>query len=293
MLRLIVASLFLFQLSSLSALAQQTTSNPASGSVPIGNSAPGQRTVISDDARNYCQQLGAGSSKGAALASVCQFSMSIRSTLPDYLCTQTMVPIEAPHYQVGAPQLKITAEVGLQGGRESYSDIRVNGKPANLDFARLPFGSIGEFGSLLRAIFHPENAAQFSFVKQVRLHSKAALLFEFTVHQESNKSLWFLHSAGHTYYPGYHGNIWLEETSFHILRLEMKAVEMEQAKIPFSQFKVVTDYGDTPLGDGTSFVLPVESSTYGCNQAMVCMGSSVTFSHCRKFAAKSRILPTP
>jgi hypothetical protein len=293
MLRLIVASLLLFQLSSVSALAQLPTSNLPSASSPSEKSAPGQRTVIAEVAHDYCQQLAVGLNHGAALASVCEFSMSIRSTLPDYICTQTMVPIEAPHYQVGAPQLKITAEVGLQGGSESYSDIRVNGKPANLDLARLPFGSIGEFGSLLRAIFHPQNAAQFSFVKEVRLHSKPALLFEFTVHQDSNKSLWFLHSAGRTYYPGYRGNIWLEETSFHILRLEMKAVEMEQAKIPFSQFKLVSDYAETPLGDGTSFVLPVESSTYGCNKAMVCMGSSVTFSNCHKFAAKSRILPTP
>lgn len=295
MLRLpLLAALLLLGLSPHPTLSQDMTPKVVPAPPPrTGSSLQTDRAAIIDAARSYCQQLSAGIAHADALAEACEFSMSIQYLMPDYLCTQTMKPEGPPHYQIGAPQLEITAEVGLQNGRESYSDIRVNGKPANLDFSSISFGSVGEFGSLLRAIFHPQNKAQFTFVKDGHLRSTPALLFEFTVHQENNKSLWFLRSRGKTFYPGYHGSMWLDKTTFRILRLEMKAIEMEKAKIPFSQFNLTTDYADTPLGDGTSFVLPVQTETRGCTSEMACLGNSLHFSNCRKFAAKSRILPTP
>jgi hypothetical protein len=291
--RVFLVALFLAVGLGIGPAQQADPTIPSPQRLPPGTriEVPGERKR-SEAPPGYCQAL-ASISNGAALVQACEFSTSLRYIMPDYLCTETLKPVQFTDIKNNAPELQIMAEVRLQNGEETYSDVRVNGKPANIDVTKLAFSSMGEFSSLLRALFHPQNAAQFSFGKEVRLHSTPAWIFDFTVHQQSNKSLWFLRSGGHTYYPGYRGSLWLEKASSRLMRLEMNAIEMQEANIPFKRFKLTGEYAYTALGDGTSFVLPTQTSTIGCANNEICVGSSVTFANCHKFAAKSRIVPTP
>jgi hypothetical protein len=89
------------------------------------------------------------------LRGVCEFAMSLRQTLPNFLCDE-----ETSRYWGDESTARdlITAIVRYEDGTESHSDLKVNGKAPPKSFAEAPgLRSTGEFGGDLRAIFDPRN----------------------------------------------------------------------------------------------------------------------------------------
>jgi hypothetical protein len=244
-----------------------------------------------------CAAVARGTQQAAALASVCEFVLTLPQKLPNIVCDQTTI-----RYQPAArekpeitPEDIITAQVTYEAGKESYENIAINGQPTMRVMPELSgMWSIGEFGSQLRAIFTRRSAAEFTFRKGTTLHATPALMFEFRVARQNNLS-WLVQASGThgtlALYPGYRGTFWLDKRTSHLLRLEMHSTDVD-VNFPLDRIEVAIDYTDLHLGDNSEFLLPARSEAVSCTRGSEqCRRNVLAFDHCRKYAAKSRILP--
>jgi hypothetical protein len=65
--------------------------------------------------------------------------------------------------------------------------------------------------------------------------------------------------------PGYRGEIWLNKSTFEILRLVRDTTETG-AKFPITYPQNIVDYANVPLGGRTSFALPTREDIISCSK---------------------------
>ncbi len=284
-----------------------------SSTLPYATTATGsmeqawQGLKLDSEIESYCASRTSTSKCRAALANVCQFALSLREKLPDVICDREMkrswwapgtrgkdtrVTYDQEHSDV------VTAEVTYKGGQEYYNDIHIDGKPGDAAAAESsgPW-SDGEFATILQGVFFPLSNAAFQFKKEEKLRSTPALVFDFHVAQKNNKS-YYLHAAdskggNRIWFPDYHGRLWLDKTTFRLLRLERDTAYM--AKYPITRMKTRIDYAYVALGDGSNLVLPTNSDVLVCADSQIqnierCSRNSIKFTNWHRFRAKTRIL---
>jgi hypothetical protein len=254
--------------------------------------APSKKPPASDRS-SYCQQASSGLAHADQLAAVCTFAATVRKAAPDYFCREDIASsLRGQWVNAGARSNVVSAEVRLEEGKETYSDLRINGKAMSGQISDyVPQHSVGEFTALLIALFSAEAGAKFNFVKETNLHGTPALLFNFVVRRSSNRALWYLRFDDRVVYPGYHGQVWIDRDHSQLMRIEMHATELDG--VPIVSHTVTLDYADVQLGDGSSFVLPVRLSFENCTTPQKCIFNEAVFKGCRKFSSKSRVIPAP
>jgi hypothetical protein len=257
---------------------------------------------------SYCGSLTNSIEHGDALRHACGFALSLKERLPNFTCDETMKRFTIPRVDVGSTSLSrlpkqydtISMRVSYEDGQERYSDIARDGSNiTDLSFLAGSW-SQGEFGSFLRGIFGSETSARFRFRKRASLKGEKALVFEYRVGQAKN-NFWLLQtwersvggepSKSSAARPGIHGQLWLSESDFHLVRFEMEATDVA-ADFPMQTVKNDVLYADTQMGDGTKFVLPALSTSTVCSAALhLCQENQLEFLNCHKFGVKTRILP--
>lgn len=127
------------------------------------------------------------------------------------------------------------------------------------------------------------------------MRSIRALVFEFHV-QKSNNHLYRLQAryvggGAVVDYPGYGGELWVDKSNFQILRLVRETAEITP-RFPITYVQTIVDYANSPLGDGTSFVVPTHGDTVTCSsdEGYECSHNVVSFTNYHKFRATTRIL---
>jgi hypothetical protein len=186
----------------------------------------------------------------------------------------------------------ITGVVTVQRGREIYTNIRVNGSPANY----LPPGgswSAGEFAGEIPMIFSPESAAVFSHPHVENLRNHAAVRYNFAVDQ--SHSTWNMAAANNgswssnlNYSPAYTGRIWIDKETGQAISIEMTAKELPRG-FPVWSVESRTDYDFVKIGDG-KFLLPIGSQTTSCEPGgNVCLKNETEFKDFRKFESSSSL----
>jgi VWFA-related protein len=261
-------------------------SPPPTPNTNLGFEGPLDDTSIA----SYCKTLANGTGSSAALASACQFALSLRNKLPNVICDRKMKRHSRTFTDV------VTATVNYKDGLEHYSNLKINGKLADQASPGLSATwSSGEFSSVLEAIFAPVSHASFRFVEEAKLHKTATLLFEFRVKQQNN-TLFFLHAnlpngTQVIFFPSYLGFLWLAKTDFSLVRLERRTSDIGQ-QFPISEALTQIDYAKLPLGDGTDFVLATHADVFTCSpdEGQECSHNIVKFANWHKFGAKSRVV---
>lgn len=266
-------------------------------SVPPPQSAPAAPSVfdlaLTENDPGYCEYLSRGKEHPAALVAVCKFALSLRWKLPNVICDQERKLYQEGQLGEAVRRQTITAKVRYEDGQEQYTDITINGKPSpSAKQDSVGTWSEGEFATGLRAVFLPQSATEFKFVKQEALRSARALVFDLRVHRINNR-FWYLESSGRKTFPGYHGRLWINQSSLHLMRFERKLEEVE-ADFPIQQASTVIDYSDVDLADGTNFVLPLRGVDVTCAtvDSLGCWHNQLTFNHWHKFAAHARVVIT-
>lgn len=231
-----------------------------------------------------------------ALADACRFALSLRQKLPNVICDQKTSRYNRPDGNLYREKLQdvITAEVIYEDGYERYSDVKVNGKAAAQD-ANNFVGQYtkGEFGSDLIFAFSPQNHPSYKFLRKDHVSGHKAFVFAAVVARENNHG-WSIGANSRRTYPQFEAEIWLDQVSHELLREVIKPVP--EPRFPVSNAKVRTDYQLLPLGDGSSFVLPVKSESESClwddekRYIMFCSSNVLVFQNCHKFGVKSRIV---
>jgi VWFA-related protein len=296
---------------SSTALAPRASSVPTESVSTKSNLSPenlqkileGSQQATKDlNMNSYCTRISKTSEHSAALANVCEFALSLNDKLPNVICDREMDrQWRSPVGELNGNRFdKVTAKVGYRNGMEYYGDLRVDGKPA--DPKSKPWigatWSSGEFATSLIEIFSPQSVTSFHFEKEGTLHSVATLEFQFDVGKRNNKSYYLstknIVGESTIWYPAYHGRMWLDAANFRLLRLERETAYMPND--PIQQVKTVINYANIALGDGTDFVLPMNSEIITCLPHSAddqCARNIAKFTNWHKFGARTRISTDP
>ena len=236
--------------------------------------------------RAFCEWLPSDIAHADALRGVCEYAMTLPEKMPNFVCREETRRFEGRN---SVPQDLITASVRYEDGDESYSDLKLNGKPVAEGAAGgAGLWSSGQFEGGLRAVFHSGNHPEFDYFGEDEANAGKAWVFTFEIDQQ-NEPLWQLRGKDEVVAPAYGGEIWVDEKTGEVVRFRSTAKDLPPT-FPIQSAEVQTDYGLVTFGDGTGFVLPVDSSVATRYEGMQPTKNVMRFSSCRKFGAKSRIL---
>lgn len=247
---------------------------------------PALNVPVLEVSANYCGWLPSDIPHADALRGVCDFAITLPQKMPNFICQQ-----ETSRYwgKNTVPADLITASVRYEDGTESYSGIKVNGKPAPAIIGQTPgLWSTGEFGSNLRAIFSANNRAAFEYSAENLLGSRRAWIFTYRIAHQ-NEELWRLHGGGQILAPPYDGELWVDEKTGAILRFSSVAKHIPH-EFPTQSAELLTDYASVSFADGTSFQLPAESTVATKYVVEEATRNVVRFRECQKFRAKAHMV---
>src|SRR4051812_11357818 len=129
-------------------------------SIPLAEQPP-----VTDPAlASYCRSLLPPNPQGHALEQACLFSLSLSHHMPNFTCEMKVEKFEDINKNVPSSiyMQRIQARARYLNGKDSYDDLRVNGKPMKDDSALLQGAwSFGEFGIKLLAAFAPKDHPKF------------------------------------------------------------------------------------------------------------------------------------
>ncbi len=255
---------------------------PAEAATEQTSLAPGEVVSSAD----FCSWLPADIPHAGALRGVCEYAIALPHDMPNFICQQETSRYES-HNRV--PSDLITATVRYEDGNESYSDLKVNGRPVPDAMVKTAgLWSSGQFQGNLRAIFHQGNHAGFEFSGEKRLGEHAAWVFTYQIARQ-NEPLWELSGEDQVTAPPYAGELWVDQKTGAVLRFRSAAKDLP-ASFPMRSAEIVIDYDNVAFGDGTAFVLPAASSIATRFQGMEPSRNVVQFRGCHKFRAKARMV---
>ncbi|MGD0932850.1 MAG: hypothetical protein ABR902_19580 [Candidatus Korobacteraceae bacterium] len=242
-----------------------------------------------------CASFAASDGRLDLVSKLCEFALSYRHQLPDFIVQQTTT-------SEGMSKTVIKAQVTFQAGLEHYSNVTIDGRPGPVSAItttppnEMQFSSTGEFGPALLDLFKIAGATEFKFKKTSMLRNQPVTIYAFHVAEKKNVFWTFRIADGRAFRPEFNGEVWLQPETGRPLR-----EEMEPASLPpgseITSAKTVIDYAMTALGDAGTYLLPVKSESTLCNQGMYGMGACTTnvilFQHYRKFGATHIISSDP
>ena len=213
------------------------------------------------------------------------------TTLPDFICDQLTSRFQSksnpPRWR---RRDRISAEVLYVDGKESYRNIRRNGK-------RLKRGSpqstgawsTGEFGTLMQDLFSQTTDAEFEYGMLSEIGGIRARLYGFKVRQTS--SHWRVDFEGHVLYPAYQGSVWIDPDRLRVLRIEMQARDVPP-DYPMDTIETTVDYGPVRIA-GQEYLLVTKAENLSCKRySKYCTRNEIEFRNYRKFTAESKIMTT-
>jgi VWFA-related protein len=221
-----------------------------------------------------------------ALHGACIFALSLKQKMPNFTCSQSTSRYLADE---SVPRDLISAVVRYDQGEESFSDVKVNGRPVPEQEAHsVGLWSKGEFGGDLRAIFDPENHAVFEYSGEKQAGSQAAWIFHYHIAKQNDR-LWVLRGPDGVLAPAYSGELWLDEKTGGVARFQSEA---EGIPLSFSMqsAELAIDYQGVKFTDGTEFVLPADSTLATAYRGEGTTRNVMKFENCHEFRATARLI---
>jgi hypothetical protein len=215
-------------------------------------------------------------------------ALNYTDRLPDYICLQvTRRYIDPTGLEMDWLKYdEIKTRVSYVEDRENYEVISVNNRVVDSDIRKLGGAtSTGEFGTMLRALFEPKTAAQFTWARHSLLRGRG--VYVFSVRVPRRRSDWRLSVEPHdVYVTGYNGLVYIDKETERVLRLYMKA-EGIPADFPMQEAETRLDYDFIDIS-GNSFLLPLKARVRMRQDKMLAR-NEVEFRLYRKFSAEATI----
>ena len=260
---------------------RETAAQPANAGA--SSPATGAAALIGSDS---CQWLPTGIAHSGALRGVCQYAISLPQKMPNFICDQQTSRYEGDSR---VPRDLITALIRYEDGKETYSDVKLNGKAAPSAISDSPGQwSRGEFGNNLRAIFDLNNETVFEFSGTSELNGHAAWVFAYRIEKQHNP-LWRLRTEDRVIAPPYNGELWVDQGTGEVLRFRSVAMDIPK-DFPIQSADLQTDYLTITFADGTAFPLPVAATIATRQQGEDLRRNVLRFRNCHKFQARSRMV---
>jgi hypothetical protein len=213
-------------------------------------------------------------------------SVRFMRMLPNFVCQQSTTREYAGANREWRGIDQISAEVVYDHGKESYRDIKRNGRATGKSMMDLPGSrSTGEFGSTLRALFDKQTEALFKFASFATVRGFSTAIYDFAVSGELSD--WRISAGSQTIITPYTGRLWIDLESGDVVRIEMKAVKIP-ASFPFQRVEAEVDYGPVELPSGRYF-LPERARNVSCNHPKSCSRNVIEFRNYHKYTGESSI----
>jgi VWFA-related protein len=253
------------------------------GQRATSGSKPGGTTFF---AARSCSWIPDNIPHAEAVRGVCEYALNLPQTMPNFICDQDTSRYRGKNK---VPFDLLTALVRYENGRESYEEIKLNGKPAPQAITESPgLWSTGQFGSNLRSIFDPGNLAIFEFAKESKASDRAVWVFTYRIARQ-NDPLWRLHGGNEILAPPYGGELWVEQKTGALVRFTSVAEGIPSA-FPMSAASLEIDYDNVAFADGESFVLPSDFTVSTAFRHEAATRNVVQFRNCHKFRATTQIV---
>lgn len=210
------------------------------------------------------------------------------TSLPNYYCQQlTARFVSTVRPANWRAQDVLSAALIFENGKERYTGLTINGKPAKKDMEQLSGSwSTGEFGTVIADLFSPSTDARFRQVRATSISGRDAILYDFDVELEN--SHWQINLPGQFFKPAYKGSVWLDRETAQVLRIEMQAFRMPK-EFPLSAVESAVDYQFLRLGD-RQFLLPIHAENLTCIRGTSdCSRNVIDFRNYHKFEGQSTI----
>jgi hypothetical protein len=183
----------------------------------------------------------------------------------------------------------VEADLIVEGDREHYRNVRINGKSAKTRPEDTGAWSVGEFVTTPTQLLQ-SGAAEFKNRQEVLINGRKAWRYDYQVPQEN--SGWRIEIAGQSYNPAQRGRLWLDKETARVLRLEMEGRQFP-GEFPIDKAETALDYDFVSLG-ARKFLLPVKSEVLSCHRGKAdCSLNVLEFRNYRKFEAESQLITSP
>jgi len=194
------------------------------------------------------------------------------------------------------PEGVVTAEIAYEDERESYSDIRVDGKhpaevPVTADADYVHFSnkawSTGDFKTLSHCVFSELADADFRKAGTEQSKGETLVVYEFSGGRSSG-------CIGVTFksqviYPAYKGSMKVKAQTGEVVHVELGATEIPAA-FPLDRAERSVDFGVVRVG-GAEYLLPTTAYWFGCfRNSYSCFLNRIDFRDYRRFEVDSTVM---
>ena len=224
-------------------------------------------------------------------------ALAFADSMPDFIVSRTTTRYRGARNLIGQtlifggtpawqPLDTVSGNIAIEHGKEIYSNIAVNGKPA----AALPsrgVSSQGEFSAGLLAVLSPQSAAQFVAKGRDLIRNRRATRYGFAVDQAH--SIWSLPAGSDSRFsPAFDGTIWIDDRDGQVLRILISARGLPK-NYPSDTIESTIDYDLVKIADA-SYVLPVRSELVTCQRhGILCLRNVSIFRDYKKFEADTSL----
>jgi hypothetical protein len=213
-------------------------------------------------------------------------AVSFSQKLPNYICREFMTRYVSQSQPASwKAQDVVSTDVVYEDGAEKYGNVQIDGKPVHKQLDQLNGSwSTGEFGTVLRDLF--ATGAEFHFSRYSNAGGFDARVYDFDVARAN--SHWQISVASQSILPAYHGSVWIDPQTGHVLRIEMQAKALP-GEFPLDTVESAIDYAYVRIGEG-EFLLPSHAESLACRRGTSdCSRNTIDFRNYRKYEAKSQI----
>jgi hypothetical protein len=189
----------------------------------------------------------------------------------------------------------ILAKVAYNQGRETYNVYSVAGKYQTTETSMEDVGgggaiSTGEFGSMMREIFEPDNEAEFTWDHWAKLRGVKVAAFHYYIDVAHSKFTIAYGLSGkdeQRIYTAYEGVVFADENSGEIARITFHAVNIPKS-FPVRDTVETLDYGEVEISS-QKFVCPLMAQLF-MDSLDGKTENDIEFRNYRKFGVESGIV---
>lgn len=216
-----------------------------------------------------------------------RYAFSFSDALPDFVCNQRTERFESRDN--GAKWKKndvVDAEVVYSERKENYRNIRVDGRPLRSFDSLDGTTSTGEYGTVLRNMFHPEVEAEFTYEQDDELFGTSTRVYGVKV--DEKRSHWRIGVNDQRIEAAYRGRVWIDPEAGAVFRIEMEAIRFPLG-FPLTTSEMAIEYEPVEIGEARP-LLPVRSVNMACfRDQILCRRNDLFFRNYRKFGVEATV----
>ena len=227
------------------------------------------------------------------IADATNYAFNHELSLPNFLCIQTTRRFQdfqsrdVQGHEDWRPVDIIVEKLAYFEHHEDYKVMEINGVASSIEHSKLGgASSSGEFGSVMKGIFAPETATDFTWQTSFTLRGRKMHVYAYHVAVAKSDYHVVVPEQSKDLVAAYHGLIFIDDRKHFIHRITLHADGIPPA-FPIQDISLMLDYEYTRIGDA-DYLLPLTFELRS-REGSVLIKNDVDYDQYRKFTADSSV----